>query len=113
VKRRAEFEAFVAEQFPKPLRVTEHAALIYGELKAVLFKKYPPQSKTRFVYMCYDPLHGVTIGVDENDLWIAAQAIESNLVLVSNDRMKLIKTAAGEQLNCEDWQLPLIPPKEA
>jgi tRNA(fMet)-specific endonuclease VapC len=105
--RRAEFETFVAKRFPRPWRVSEHAGVIYGELKAELFKKYPPQSGTRFVYRCYDSLHGCEIGIDENDLWIAAQAIELNLVLVSADRMKLIKRAAGSQLKWEDWRLPI------
>jgi predicted nucleic acid-binding protein len=32
-----------------------------------------------------------TLGIDENDLWIAAQAIQYNLVLVTNDGLERIR----------------------
>ena len=47
------------------------------------------------------------LGIDENDLWIAAQAIEHNLVLVTNDEMKRIKHVAGPVLDIEDWTEPM------
>ena len=53
---------------------------------------------------CYDRVTGQELGIDENDLWIAAQSIAHNLVLVSNDRMLKIRTAAGVVLDLEDWE---------
>ena len=40
--------------------------------------------------------------IQENDLWIVAQAVERNLVLVSNDAMKRIREIAPD-LVVEDW----------
>jgi tRNA(fMet)-specific endonuclease VapC len=104
--QRANCIQWIASQFPHPLQVTRHTAAIYGELKAELFKNYPPRTKTRFPDGCYDQASGAEIGVDENDLWIASQAIEHDLVLISSDRMKRIRTAAGLSLDVEDWQQP-------
>lgn len=104
--RRAQCILWIASQFPNPLQVTRHTAEIYGDLKAELFKNHPPKTKTRFPDGCYDQASGAEIGVDENDLWIASQAIEHDLVLVSSDKMKRIRTAAGIRLDVENWQQP-------
>lgn len=104
--RRAEFEQWLADKFPRPLRITKAHARIYGELKAVLFRLYPPQNKTRFVDRCFDKVSGSELGIDDNDLWIAAQAFEQNFVLVSDDKMNRIRTAAGAGLKCENWRNP-------
>jgi predicted nucleic acid-binding protein len=42
--------------------------------------------------------------VDENDVWIAAQAVESKFVLVTNDKLTRIRDAAAElDLRMENW----------
>ena len=105
--RRAACIEFIERQFPDPLVVTRHTAEIYGMIKAELFKNHPPRTKTRFADGCFDQASGAEIGIDENDLWIASQAIEHNLVLVSHDKMEFIRTAAGAMLVVEDWEAPL------
>jgi len=35
---------------------------------------------------------------------VAAQAIEHNLVLVTGDKMRTIRTAAGTLLDVENWE---------
>lgn len=104
--RRAACMNWILKQFVRPLEITRATAEYYGELKAELFNRFPPRTKTRFVDGCYDHVSGREIGVDENDVWLAAQAIEHNLILVSNDKMKNIKTAAGESLKVADWEKP-------
>jgi len=49
-----------------------------------------------------DPVTAKVLGIQENDLWIAAQAIERNLILVTNDGMSRIREIASE-LRIEDW----------
>lgn len=56
--------------------------------------------------MCFDPVTAKELGIDENDLWIAAQSIEHNLILVSNDKMARIREVAGPVLDVEDWTKP-------
>ena len=106
--RRREFEEWLLEKFPYAVDVTRHTSPIYGEIKASIFNRHAPKSKrSRRPEQCYDKATGLELGIDENDLWNAAQAIEHNLVLVSNDRMRHILDGAGNALKWEDWELPL------
>jgi len=52
-------------------------------------------------------LTALTLGIQENDLWIAAQAIERHFILVTSDhRMTRIREIASEaELVIEDWAL--------
>jgi len=87
------------------LDVGRSTSLVYGDLRAKLFEKYAPRSKRTKGLRPEElasPLPSKVLGIQENDLWIAAQAIERNLVLVSNDKMQRIRTVAPE-LNVEDW----------
>jgi predicted nucleic acid-binding protein len=49
-----------------------------------------------------DPVTSRELGIQENDLWIAAQALEYNLVLVTNDKMDRIRDVC-EDLQVENW----------
>lgn len=87
------------------LDVARSTALVYGDLRARLFDKYAPRNKrTKGLRpeQLTSPETSLLLGIQENDLWIAAQAIERNLVLVSNDAMKRIRKVAPELL-AEDW----------
>lgn len=80
------------------LDVTRHTALEYGQLKAALAKTYLQKAlrrdRPRWVENWVDKATGQTLQVDENDLWMCAQARERNLVLVTTDeRMKRISNA--------------------
>lgn len=80
-------------------------ALVYGDLRARLFEKFAPKDRRRKGLRpeeLIDPVTAKELGIQENDLWIAAQAIERNLVLVTNDTMTRIKEVAPE-LRVEDW----------
>ena len=60
--------------------IDETTATIYGQLKALLFNKFAPKerNKRRKTKM-------LDLGFDENDLWIAAIALQRNLIVVSAD----------------------------
>ena len=92
---RDEFVRFVREALPQVLPVSRHTAEPYGQIRGALFERFAPKSKKtktkRAEEMC-DPTTGRELGIDENDLWIVAQAAERNLVLVTNDK-KFLKRA--------------------
>ena len=105
----AEFEAelvgFIHEQLPMVLSVTATTRIDYGSIRARLFKKFAPgelRRKLRLPEQLVDPVRGLALGIQENDLWIAAQTVEHNLVLVSNDRLTHLREVAPE-LRVENW----------
>ncbi len=104
----AEFRAQVAKQFAQKrllLSVSRSTTTIYGELRAKLFEKFAPKNRrTKGLRPeeMLDPVTAKELGIQENDLWIAAQAIERNLVLVTHDAMARIQEVASE-LTVEDW----------
>lgn len=49
-----------------------------------------------------DPTTAKELDIQENDLWLAAQALEHNLVLVSHDKMTRLRKVA-EELRVQDW----------
>ena len=106
--KQAAFNKFVQRHFPLPLAITKSTATYYGQLRAELFKRYPPQGKKqRRPEQCFDPVTALELGIDENDLWIASQAYERNLVLVTNDCMVRIRDVAGHLLAVENWTNPV------
>jgi tRNA(fMet)-specific endonuclease VapC len=108
--RREEFERFVRNEFHTTLllQITRHTACHYGHLKSELFRRFPPSGpRENHPERCIDRATGAELCIDENDLWIAAQAIEHNLVLVTNDEMVRIRRVAGSLLDVEDWTQPI------
>lgn len=73
-----------------PLDVTRHTAEQYAELKALLAAAYLAKAlrrdRPRWVENWVDKSTGQTLQVDENDLWMCAQARERDLVLVTADK---------------------------
>lgn len=61
-------------------RLDEETAIIYSRLKIAIFNQFAPkdQAKRRKARI-------QTLGFDDNDLWIAATALQHNLTLVSAD----------------------------
>ena len=101
----AELAGFIQEQFPMILSVTATTRIDYGTIRAQLFRKYAPRDlrrKLRLPEQLVDPVSGLNLGIQENDLWIAAQAVAHKLVLVSNDRLTHLREVAPE-LQVENW----------
>ncbi|MCM0594244.1 MAG: PIN domain-containing protein [Gloeotrichia echinulata IR180] len=55
-------------------------ATIYGQLKAALFNQFAPKDKNK-----RRKTKVTDLGFDENDIWIAAIALQNNLTVVSRD----------------------------
>ena len=55
-------------------------ANLYGNLKASIFKQFAPKEKSK-----RRKTKVVHLGFDENDLWIAAIALQHQLTIVSSD----------------------------
>jgi tRNA(fMet)-specific endonuclease VapC len=104
-EQEAAFLGLIENRFPTPLPVSKHTRTSYGPLRAQLFEKFAPKElrkKNRRPEQLTDPATGHELGIDENDLWIAAQALEHNLVLVTHDKMARLREVAPE-LRVEDW----------
>ena len=109
--KRTDYIEFVKKRLPWVLVVSKHTAEPYGHIRAMLINKFPPsggwskQGKKRAEQL-YDPAAARELGIDENDLWIVAQAVERNLVLVTSDKMPRIREAVCEiypHFRLEDW----------
>ena len=70
----------------------------YGQLKASIFKQFAPKEKNK-----RRKTKMINLGFDENDLWIAAVALQNNLIVVSSDsdfqRIKQVEN----KLAIESW----------
>ena len=95
---------FIEAKRPKLYSVDIHVAKAYGKLRAALFEKCPPKvKKHKRPEQCIDPVTSQELGIQENDLWITAQAMTRNLVLVTNDKFNRIQEVAGSDLQIENW----------
>lgn len=97
----------VFDQVFAEMPVTHKTDRYYGQLKARLFERFAPRdikARSLRLGLLLDPVAGEVLGVDENDVWIAAQAVESKLVLVTNDKLTRIReSAAVLDLQIENW----------
>ena len=101
-----QFHRFVRNIDPMVLRVGEHTAEHYGILRAALFEKYAPKDAKRKIKrpeQLIDPITSKELGIQENDLWICAQALEHRLVLVTHDKKMVRLHELAPELEIEDW----------
>jgi tRNA(fMet)-specific endonuclease VapC len=61
--------------------IDSDTADVYGNLKAAVFDKFAPRDKNKRRKFTVQ-----NIGFGENDLWIAATAIQHNLTIITADR---------------------------
>ncbi len=78
------------------LEVDKHTVEPYSDLRAALFKKYSPKKrrgklKVKWPEDLQERTTSKELGVQENDIWIAAQAIQYNLVLLTADYMRRLE----------------------
>jgi predicted nucleic acid-binding protein len=107
--KQAAYAKFVRTQCPVVLDVTSHVAEHYGEMRAWLFNNCGPnakRTKSKRAEQLVFPSTGEKLGIDENDLWIAAQAMTNDLVLVTNDRNQNLGKVLKQfvpRLKVENW----------
>ena len=80
------------------LDITHHTAVTYAEVKARVAHKYLARTlrrdRPKYVEEWVDKATGQKLGIDENDLWMCAQAKERDLIFVTADgRMRRIAYA--------------------
>ncbi len=84
---------------PFILDIDKHTIGPYSDLRAELFKKYSPRNRrgrltVKWPEDLIERTSAKELGVQENDIWIAAQAIQYNLILVTDDSMqRLVKVS--------------------
>lgn len=86
--RKDELLTFISSinfQFCK--EIDKHTASIYGELRALLTKKYDPKHrKKKWIDALEDPATSKRLGVQENDLWITCHAMNLGVTLITADK---------------------------
>ena len=80
----------IVQSFPIVIDIDKHVGACYGDLRGKLFHKFAPRNKkgrarTKYVEEWLDPTTGKVLGVTENDVWIAALALEHEQSVVSRD----------------------------
>lgn len=96
------------------LDVDKHTVEPYSDLRAALFEKYSPKDgKGRLKAKRPEELRERTtskeLGVQENDIWIAAQAIQYNLELITGDYMRRLEQVSRKltyPLQLATWRQP-------
>lgn len=70
------------------LEISHHTSTCYAELKKCVAQRMlkNPRKRPRFLEDWVDKGSGKTLQLDENDLWICAQAKERDLTLVTTDK---------------------------
>ena len=108
----AGFLRFVREELPEPMEVITDATSAFGELRSRLFNKYAPLGKRKPKMrpeQLTDPIASRELGIQENDLWLCAQAIGQKMVLVTNDKMHRIREVSQDMqpaLLIQNWAVP-------
>jgi tRNA(fMet)-specific endonuclease VapC len=97
-QRRADCRRFIEDEmldFVWTIDTTTKDA--YAQIMELIWRKYPPGSgriETQH--------HLCTLGVDVNDVWIAAVALERGLILLTNDDMETIRDCVPD-LRVANW----------
>ncbi len=93
-RKQEAYTQFVRQELPARLELTEDAVTAYGEIRSRLFNKYAPGEKRRRGLrpeQLTDPINSLDLQIQENDLWLCAQAVGHGMVLVTNDKMRAIR----------------------
>ena len=93
-KKQEAYIRFVRQELPARLELTEDTVTAYGEIRSRLFNKYAPGAKRKPKMrpeQLTDPISSLALQIQENDLWLCAQAVGHRMVLVTNDGMRAIR----------------------
>jgi len=104
-----EFRNFIEQELPPALEIPSSIIEPYSILRAWLFDKFSDKrkrTKAKRPEELMNPTAARELGIQENDLWIAAHAALFNLVMVTGDSLVNLKEAieqAGIGPKMEDW----------
>jgi predicted nucleic acid-binding protein len=99
----------IVKEFPVLDIDADLARDYYADLRARIFNECAPKEKRnkrnypKRVEEWKDPTTSKELKIHENDLWLAAVAMAYNLILVTRDKMDVIKRVAGPDIVFEDW----------
>ena len=111
-KKQEAYLRFVRQELPASLELTDDAVKAYGEIRGRLFDKCAPREKRRKGLrpeQLTDPISSLELQIQENDLWLCAQAVGHGMVLVTNDRMHAIREVSegmDPALLIQNWTRP-------
>jgi predicted nucleic acid-binding protein len=103
------YRKFIAEELPPALEIPRLVHEPYALLRSWLFNNFSSKhlrTRAKRPEELVNPTTARELGIDENDLWIAAHAALYNLVLVTADGLANLKEAingAGVGPELEDW----------
>jgi tRNA(fMet)-specific endonuclease VapC len=95
---RDEYVKFVRDNFLDfRLDVSEFTPEQYAKIMRRIWRKHPPSSSNKKTEQ-----HLLDLGVDINDVWLVAVALEHGLTFVTRDKMTCIKEAVGVE-SFDNW----------
>lgn len=103
-QKRDAYQRFVNSTFvPMALPISLATRIEYVKiLKQIWAKRPPPKGRKT-------ERHLVELGVDINDVWIAATACEHGLTLVTTDSMACIREEIPKEITPENWLIDPSP----
>jgi predicted nucleic acid-binding protein len=100
--KQAEFRKWIRATFEIPeLPITSATAQSYAMFRRKLCNSFI--KKGSYIQNYEDALSD-KIGIDENDLWLVAQAHERNLIFATSDKMHHINTVVTGLVTVELWR---------
>jgi predicted nucleic acid-binding protein len=91
-------EAFVVrEVHPQVLSVTVTTRMYYAEIMEGIWRTRPPLPGKR------TEAHLAENGVDINDVWAVASALEHGLIFLTTDRMTVVRDAVSGKVVFGNW----------
>ncbi len=78
-------------------KIDNETAIVYGKLKNEILERFGPKDRRKRRGFKVESL-----GFKDNDLWIAAVAIQHNLILVSSDS-HIMRLSGVVELRVENW----------
>jgi len=101
------FRQFLHGIAPNEYRIDRSVTENYGRIRACLFERCGPEGKKKGLRpeQLIEPVTSLQLRIQENDLWIVAQAVTRDLTLVTNDRKSLqpLLEVLGDELRIENW----------
>jgi tRNA(fMet)-specific endonuclease VapC len=102
------FLEFISLRLPSVLEIKRTTCVEYGRIRARLFKNFAPKEwRQRGIRpeQLVDPVTALELRIQENDIWLAAQALEYNLVFATSDRQIQRIQDICTEFQVEDWAI--------